>query len=228
MTSYQKIQADVLHRIRERVWPPGELIPGEVELAEEFKCARATVNRALRELADTGILDRRRKAGTRVALNPARRATMKIPVIRCEVEQHGSIYTHILRSQKMAIPTASIAAKLKLVTADKMLHMRTLHQADNKPFMYEDRWVNPRIVPEILKADLSKISTNEWLVQNAPFTSGTITLAAITATREIAKALEIDRATAILLLERITWHEATPITTARLAYAPGYQMMTRL
>ena len=46
------------------------MIPGEEALAREFGCARATVNRALRDLAEAGVLERRRKAGTRVALQP--------------------------------------------------------------------------------------------------------------------------------------------------------------
>ena len=73
-----------------RIWKPGELIPNEADLAIEFGCARATVNRALRALAETGILDRRRKAGTRVALHPVRKVTLEIPIIRHEVEQKAA------------------------------------------------------------------------------------------------------------------------------------------
>jgi DNA-binding transcriptional MocR family regulator len=81
-----------MRRINERIWPPGELIPGEVELAEEFGCARATVNRALRELADEGLLERRRKAGTRVVRDPVRKARLDIAIIRLEVEGRGMAY----------------------------------------------------------------------------------------------------------------------------------------
>ena len=62
--SWQSIQQEISRRIAERIWLPGELIPNEVVLAEEFGCARATVNRAMRELASTGLLERKRKAGT--------------------------------------------------------------------------------------------------------------------------------------------------------------------
>jgi GntR family histidine utilization transcriptional repressor len=43
-----------MRRIADGDWKPGELIPGEVDLADEFGCARATVNRALQDLADAG------------------------------------------------------------------------------------------------------------------------------------------------------------------------------
>jgi formimidoylglutamate deiminase len=84
--SWQAVQDEVRRRIAERVWRPGAFIPHEADLAREFGCARATVNRALRELAEEGLLDRRRKAGTRVAVNPIRRARFDIPVIRDEIE----------------------------------------------------------------------------------------------------------------------------------------------
>ena len=94
--SWQSVQAEVLRRINAREWKPGEFIPNEAELAIEFNCARATVNRALRALAETGLIDRRRKAGTRVALHPVRKATLAIPVIRYEIEGNGQSYRHTL------------------------------------------------------------------------------------------------------------------------------------
>ena len=69
---WEAIHANVLQRIRTREWGPGALIPTEEALAREFGCARATVSRALREVAAAGLLERRRKAGTRVALQPVR------------------------------------------------------------------------------------------------------------------------------------------------------------
>ena len=64
-----------MRRIHARDYAPGANIPGEVELAGEFGVARATVNRALRELSDEGILERRRNSGTRVAASCALTST---------------------------------------------------------------------------------------------------------------------------------------------------------
>ena len=54
--------------IQTGIWKQGGLIPVEVALAKEFGCARATLNRALRELAQERILEHHRKAGTRVVM----------------------------------------------------------------------------------------------------------------------------------------------------------------
>ena len=56
---FREIKGEILRRIQHREWPPGALVPGEVELAEEFGCARATVNRAMRELVEEGMIERK-------------------------------------------------------------------------------------------------------------------------------------------------------------------------
>ena len=65
-TSYLDVKAVILGRIRGGELAPGDTVPGEAALAGEFGCARVTVNRALRELAEAGVVERRRRAGTRV------------------------------------------------------------------------------------------------------------------------------------------------------------------
>lgn len=60
----QAIAAEVRRRILDREWRQGDRIPDEADLAVEFGAARATVNKALQVLADEGLLDRRRRAGT--------------------------------------------------------------------------------------------------------------------------------------------------------------------
>ena len=89
---WQDIQELIRTNIKDRTWAPGDLIPGEVALAEQYGCARTTVNRALRELAATGVIDRKRKAGTRVALQKTRRVTAEIPIIRVQVEEQNMSY----------------------------------------------------------------------------------------------------------------------------------------
>ena len=80
-TSFREIKADILRRISHGDWGPNSLLPGEVELARMYGCARATVNRALRELAEEGIVERKRKAGTRVRPSPLRQARFEIPLV---------------------------------------------------------------------------------------------------------------------------------------------------
>ncbi|WP_226886874.1 UTRA domain-containing protein [Nisaea nitritireducens] len=226
LKSWQGIQAEIKRRIANRVWRPGELIPGEMELAAEFGCARATVNRALQGLADSGLLERRRKAGTRVALDPVRKATLEIPITRIEVEAMGCAYRFDILERRRARLPAGITEMMALTEAPDALRIKGLHLADGAPFLYEDRWVNLQAVPAFAEADFSAISPNEWLVRNQPFTRGDIAFSAGNASEEEAECLATDVGVALFVIERVTWSAEIPITVVRLSYRPGYRMAT--
>jgi len=222
------IEAEVLRRIHSRDWPPGSAIPNEADLAADFGVARATVNRALQSLAESGILDRRRKAGTRVALHPVRKATLNIPILRHEIEAQGMVHGYTLVSQQESAAPPQVTSALRLPDGTSLMHLRALHLADNRPYAYEDRWLNTAAVPGIAEVDLSLINANEWLVANAPFTAGDFALSATSADATEAAALGTPVGTALLTLERTTWNGGEPITWVMLCFAPGHRMRTEL
>ncbi len=224
--NWQSVQDEVLRRIHSRQWKPGDLIPNEADLASEFGCARATVNRALQSLADSGLLDRRRKAGTRIALHPVRKATLNIPVIRHEIEGKGSAYSYQLKSRQFASPPRDIAAMMKLQPEEQLLHLVGVHLADEKPYVYENRWINSRIIPQVTNIDFLDQSPNEWLVENVSFSSGDISFSAISATVSEADMLGCNEGEGLFVVERSTWKGEDAITWVRLVFAPGYRMQT--
>lgn len=226
--SWQDVQGEVLHRIQTRFWKPGDLIPNEVDLAEEFGCARATVNRALRAVAEQGLIDRRRKAGTRVAVNPVRRATLKVPIIRQEIEETGREYSYRLIHSETVIPPMQVQTKMSTADDHSLLHLRSVHLGDGRPHAYEDRWINTRAVKNTETIDFSVQNSNEWLVQNAPMTHGEITFSASIASHYEANFLEIEEGKPLFQLERVTWDEETALSCVTLLFGPDYRMRMQI
>ena len=226
--TWQAVQDEVLRRIQSREWQPGQFIPGEAALALEFNCARATVNRALRSLAESGFLDRKRKAGTQIALHPVRKATLMIPVLRREIEGSGAQYGYSLVQSERRLPPAKIAAQMHLPTKRKLLHLTALHSADGKPYVLEDRWIDTEVAPLAATADFSAISANEWLVANIPFEAGDIAFSAKTAEPREAELLHCGQGEGLFVIERTTSGSRGTITAVRLVFAPGYRMHTAL
>ncbi len=204
------------------------MLPTETDLAQEFGCARTTVSRAMRVLAEDGQIERRRKAGTRVVKNPIRKATLDIPITRLEVESRGARWSHRILEKKTVKPPVLIANRLSLPNTARVLHLRSLHFADRQPFVYEDRWINVAAVPAIRNADLSVMSANEWLVQEAPYTDGEFELSAACATPTEASLLDVDEGSPLLIIDRITTNHKQAITSVRLAYPPGYRIQIHL
>lgn len=226
--NWQSIQQEVRRRIHAREWKPGDLIPGEAELALEFGCARTTVNRALRALADSGLLDRRRKAGTRVAANPVAKATLDIAVIRAEVEERGATYGYQLIERCDAVPPPATSGAMQTPADRPLLHLRALHLADGAPYAYEDRWINTDLVPAAGEEAFQSVSANEWLLRHAPYTHGDIAFSAISATAGDAAVLNCAEQTALFVIDRLTWDAGASVTKVRLLFRPGHHLRTRL
>jgi GntR family histidine utilization transcriptional repressor len=224
MLGWEDVQSEAMRRIQAHEWAPGDLIPNEQDIADELGCARATVNRALRALAQDGYLERRRKAGTRVALSPQRKAKLSVPLIRHEVEALGTPYSHkVIKSEAGQMPTA-LRLGLSIAPTTPCYHIVTLHLAGTKPFAIEARWVNLAAAPGFDQAPLETISANEWLVQNAAFSHGTLDYSAIPATRFEANHLGCDQGDPLICLERNTFGPNAAVTWVRIRYAPGYHV----
>ncbi len=224
---FRDIKQEVFKRIRNNVWGPGTLLPGEVEIAAEFGCARATVNRAMQELSDDGIIERRRKGGSRVKLAPSRQVTFEIPLVRTEIEARGATYRYQMISNTRVKAPKWLQARLGLDSGTGVLHVTCLHFADDAPFQYEDRWINLAAVPRAAEADFSTLSPNEWLVREVPYTNAELRFSATSADDKTAKLLQTTVGKSIFLAERTTWLTGAPVTNVRLYFAPAYQMIAQ-
>ncbi|MEY1554409.1 GntR family transcriptional regulator [Yoonia sp. R2331] len=225
---WRSVQTEVRRRIHAREWKPGDLIPNEADLAQEFGCARTTVNRALRAVAESGLLDRRRKAGTRVAAQPVAMAKLNIAVIRKEVEARGQKYGYRRISSKEAVPPKPIQETFNSGEARSLLHFTALHLADGAPYAFEDRWIDPQVVPNVSNESFETVSANEWLLRNTPYTHGEIVFSAATATEDSAALLHCPDQSALFAIERVTWDRENAVTQVRLLFAPGHEIRTAL
>jgi GntR family histidine utilization transcriptional repressor len=228
VNSHHDIRQVLRGRIESGEWPLGALIPGEMALANEYGCARTTINRALQTLASDGLVIRKRKGGTRVCEMPVRQAKFKIPILREQVEATGGKYRHRIMSQKLKTPTNLVRTRLRIPDGKKALFMETIHLADDCPFAYEQRWVNLQTVPEIMAAPLDQLSANEWLVKTVPFSSGDVVFSAESADSTIADALQSNVGNAIFVVDRTTWMGNDFITTMKLFYKDGYRLYSPL
>lgn len=109
-----------------------------------------------------------------------------------------------------------------------MLRVEALHLADQRPYIYEDRWISLRTVPEILDVDLETVNANEWLVHNKPYSRCDIRLYALRANAYYAELLDTDENEALFVTERTTWIGGSPITTVISVAAPGYKLLTTI
>lgn len=225
--SWTDVRNEIQARILRRAYGPGDKLPRDEDIAQELGCARSTVQRAMQELSLAGLIERKRKGGTHVRVEPIVRASFDIPITRREIEERGAKYNYLLISRELADSPAPVMARFELHRPAPMLHVKALHLADNQPFILEDRWIDITTTPQILDVDLSRQSANEWLVRHKPYSRIDVRFSAQSAQGETAAHLCAPDGSALFVTERTTWTGTLPVTTVIAVAAPGYQVSAR-
>ncbi|MFB9269360.1 histidine utilization repressor [Bradyrhizobium erythrophlei] len=219
-TLYKQIRLDIERRILAGEWPPGHRIPFEHELMARYGCSRMTVSKALSELAQADLIERRRRAGTFVRRPKFLSAVLKIPDIRAEIGSLGRSYGYELIQCQRRAANAADRARLGARKTGKVVAIRCRHSADDVPFAIEDRLIDLDAVPEAATADFAIEPPGSWLLHHVPWTEAEHSISAIVADDATADALDIDAGAPCLVIERHTWRIGQPLTAVRLVY-PG-------
>lgn len=225
--SFRAVMGEILRRITTGPWGPGTLLPTEIELAAAFGCSRTTINRALREVSDLGLLDRRRKAGTRVRLAPIRQARFAMPLVRAEIERTGAAYRYALLHREQMPAPDWLAARMDLAPASPVVHVMCLHHADGLAFQLEDRWINATALPEVEGQSFETIGPNDWLVATVPFSDVEVSFLATAAVGPVVTHLGHRPGDPVFAVERATWWQEAALTQVTLSHRAGYRMTTR-
>lgn len=225
---HRRIRAEVSEHILSGAWPPGHRIPFEHELMAQYGCSRMTVNRALEPLAESGLIERRRKVGTFVSRPRIHSAVMDVPDIAAEVTSRGEAYGYELLSRKVRPATREELQSLGLTARADVLVLRCLHRAGGRPFALEERVINLGSAPEAELVDFAVTPPNSWLLAHVAWTEAEHRISAVNVSRKTADLLRIDATAACLVVERRTWRVGDRITHVRMTF-PGdaYDLVAR-
>lgn len=217
---HARILSDIEGQILSGHWPPGYRIPFEVDLAAHYGCSRMTVNKALTQLAKTGLIERRRKSGSYVTQPHAQSAVLEIRDIRQEVQSLGVPYTYELLARKSHRATPADRKRLDVPADSQILDIASRHFAGALPFCFEERLINLTAVPDAATANFTDIAPGPWLLDQVPWSAAEHTIRSVSADRAVAAALDLPVGTACLVVERRTWSGGDYVTHVRLTY-PG-------
>ena len=209
---YLQVKNHVLRQIAEGALAPGARVPSELELVQEFGVARMTVNRALRELAEQGVIVRIAGVGSFVAEEKQQSTLLRIANIAEEIRQRGHDHRFELIGVQRISASPEVASALDLPLGSSVFHLQGVHFENEVPIQLEDRYVNPKMAPDFMQQDFSAVQPSVYLVRNVPFDQIEHVVDAVLPTPEQASWLHIDPQLPCLMLARRTWYRDTPIT----------------
>ena len=225
---YEQIKAFITQKIDSGAWPPGHRLPSESEFVAQFGVARMTVNRALRELVERQRIVRVAGVGSFVAESKPQSTLLQIASIANEIRARGHDHRCEFLVAERVAASPDVAVWLDLRPGESVFHAVCLHLENDTPVQLEDRYVNPRVVPDFLEQDFSVLPPGDYLVRNVPYDEIEHVVDAVQPTPEQAGRLAMPPAEPCLQLTRRTWTHGTPVTLVRCLHpASRYRLGSR-
>jgi GntR family histidine utilization transcriptional repressor len=215
---YQQVKQHVLTRIATGEWRTGEQLPGEYQLADTLSVSRLTVHRALRELAQEGVLRRHHGLGTFVAQAQPGFDTVRLHNIADEVRAAGQRFSAEVIGLEAAKADAETAAAMRVSPGSLLFHSRIVYRADDVPVQLECRHVAPGFAPDFLNQDFRHQSTTDYLRAIAPPTEAEHVIDAMVPDAGTRRALQMQRGEPCLVVTRTTWVDEQITTFSRFIH----------
>lgn len=225
---HQRIRNDIQSAIMAGSLRPGDRLPTEAELMREYSCSRMTVSKALSALVASGLIDRRKRAGSFVARPRVHATVLDIPDLQNEVVRRGQDYRFDVVNRKVRGPDRESIDEAKLAGRGLLLFLEGVHVADGCPLAFEKRLISLAAVPEAQSQSFEGISPGSWLLGHVPWTEAETRIAAVAAGAEVASRLQLSAGTACLMIERETWRGAVGITRVQQHFVgSSYDLVAR-
>ena len=214
--AYQQVKDHVLAQIHAGVWKEGDAIPGEEALARSFGVSRMTVNRALRELSDEQIVERRQGSGTYVAQQKYQSTLVEIRNIADEIAARGHAHRSELHRLERVKATDALAQRLGVAAGSVVFHSVVVHFENDLPIQVEDRHVNPAVAPDYLAQDFATQTPNAYLMRVAPLQGVSFVIEAVLPPVAVAEMLAMPAGEPCLVLHRQTRSQGKAASAASL------------
>lgn len=202
---------------------PGELVPGEQELAAEFNVSRITAKRALNELAGAGLVVRERGRGTRVTHRP------KAPAVTSSIEgwlENISLMGIATEARVLDFgylaASEDIAHALELEPGTDVQHAVRVRSLDGEPMSYLVTYVPADIGRQYDREDLDTKPLLLLLeLAGVKVASARQTISATLADSEVAGALSVHAGSPLIEVRRVVRDASgRPVEYIRALYRP--------
>jgi GntR family transcriptional regulator len=140
------VSEDLLRGIACGRYPVGSLLPTEFELCHLYNASRHTIRVAIAELANLGLVTRRKKVGTRVEAVAPIRGYRQILASVEDLMQFGATHVRSVKDSGLVTANRALATDLGCAIGAKWFRIRSLRYNDRNggaPFGVTEVYVDP-------------------------------------------------------------------------------------
>jgi GntR family transcriptional regulator len=138
--NHLRVEQFLRDRIRSGILKPGDAIPSECQLTQQFHLSRMTVRQALGRLAYEGVIVRQRRRGSFVA-EPRLQHTSIFPSFEEEMRARGAQPSIRLLQRRREPASGKVAESLSVPDGSPLVVLERLRLVDGQVVGYEIRFL---------------------------------------------------------------------------------------
>lgn len=215
---YTQLKQILRSQIDSGIWPPGHMLPTEVEIAHQYGLSRTTVRQAILDLVREGLLFRRRGHGTVVAepkmeANWASLSNLTSGLLGEDLERvHQSLDQRIIAADR------SLARSLQVPEGSSVIEIVRLRLVKGDPVILETFHIPHDLAPGLEQEDTS----NHFIYPLLEHRFGVHVRRAVTWLEPTildeldAEYLAVSRHTPAILVRRLVWGNERPLASTKM------------
>ena len=206
---YFIIKEDIKRRIQEGEIKPGDVLPTENALSEEYGASRVTIRRSINELISEQVLERGFGKTATVRCETVPRSLNRLGGLHEELSQQGIKCSSFILNSTIIEANSEIAEKMNIEMGTLLFYIERLRYANGQPLCYQILYLPKALCPELDIKSLSSVSLYETLEKKfgVNISMATQTIAAVMSGYRIAALLELPEQSCMLKVSRTAYLE---------------------
>ncbi|MFC6356497.1 GntR family transcriptional regulator [Luethyella okanaganae] len=206
---YLQLKHRIVDTIARQGLRPGDILPGEHRMCEQYGVSRTVVRQALAQLEHDGLVDRVKGKGTFVARQKTPESLVHTLAGLFEevAARGGHVHSDVLR-QQVEPATEEVADALRLESGTPVVAIERLRFVDGEPWSLSTTWLPLEVGRYVLDADLGEQSLYALLATHGiRAVRGVRSAEATTSDDEQGRLLQVGAGRALLILRSVSFDE---------------------
>lgn len=227
---YYQLAKFLENQIRQGKFQPGEALPTEMELAEQFQISRMTVRKAIGELVARGMVYAKQGKGTFVSAPKLDNVIFELDNYNQEIKERGLSYKTTLLEAKIVRANQQLKTKFQVDDDNvRFLHFLMLIAAEDEPLAYERKYTIYTKSKPILEKELQDPSLPGLVSQHSdqmPISSKKVLRVSV-ATEKEAEILQIAPQAPVFVMEQTLYNSGgKPVGWSKSVYRGDRYQLT--
>lgn len=204
---YYIIKQDLIKMINDEILTPGQIVPSESKLMQQYNVSRITARKALDELSNEGYLYKVQGKGCFVKNNLEEQSLSKICGYTEEISRLGMQASRKVLTAEIIACFNKRSSELKIPLNSQLFMLKRIYYADNEPICLTTTYLPYHYFEGIEQYDFTKESLYAIIEKKflCKITRSKLQLEAVSADEDVCKHLNIKKGTPVILFRSITY-----------------------